>query len=286
MNDPTVYLNGSFTPLSEAKVPVMDRGFIFGDGVYEVIPVYRRRVFGAREHMARLQRSLDKIGLENPHSEAEWMELVGKLIDPTSDAPQLVYLQVTRGVAWPRLHAFPEKAVPTVFIMCNPMSQPPAVQREKGLACVSMDDLRWSRNDIKAVSLLGSVLAAQHAVEEGANDVVQFRDGFLTEAAAANVWVVKDGAVCGPLKDSNILEGIRYGMLERLCAREGIPFSLRRIPKEEVLAADELMLSSATKQVLPVTSLDGRPVGSGKPGPVYAKLYAAYQAAIADACEA
>jgi D-alanine transaminase len=282
MNDPLVYLNGALTPLSEAKIPVLDRGFIFGDGIYEVIPIYQGRMFRAEQHMARLERSLAAIRIANPHTRGQWMELIGRVVTAHDAHDQMAYLQVTRGVA-KRAHAFPKEAVtPTVFIMTNPLVLPSAEVRAKGVACVSMEDTRWLRCEIKSVSLLGNVLAAQHAADNDATEAIQFRDGFLTEASSSNVWVVKEGMLMGPPKDNLILEGIRYGLIEELCAARHIPFAARRISRAEVLAADEVLLSSATKEILPVARIDGQPIGNGEPGPVYRQLYAAYQAAKAD----
>ena len=234
--DPLVYLNGEFTPLSEAKIPVLDRGFIFGDGVYEVIPVYNRRMFRAKQHMARLFRSLNAIRIPNPHTEDEWMALIDKVTSAHPADTQLLYMQVTRGVA-KRAHAFPENAKPTVFIMTNPFSPPDADTVDKGVACVTVDDLRWLRCDIKSISLLGNVLAAQHAAENGALEAVQFRDGSLTEGASSNVWIVSKGSVYGPPRSTRILEGIRYGLVEELCAACDIPFEARDISHEEAVAA-------------------------------------------------
>ncbi|WP_075256267.1 D-amino acid aminotransferase [Herbaspirillum camelliae] len=278
MNDPIVYLNGELTPLSEARVPVLDRGFIFGDGIYEVIPMYGRKAFRGKQHLARLLRSLAGIGIPNPHDEAGWMALIDQVVQANGLQDQMIYLQVTRGVA-KRAHAFPKEVVPTVLIMTNPMALPSAAMLEKGVACVTMEDRRWLNCQIKSTSLLGNVLAAQFAAENEVTEAIQFRDGFLSEASASNVWVVKDGKISAPPKDNLILEGIRYGLMEELCAEQGIALESRRITREEVLAADELMISSASKEVLPVVTLDGQPVGSGRPGPVFARVYAAYQAA-------
>ena len=279
MQDPLVYLNGELTPLSEAKIPVLDRGFIFGDGVYEVVPMYARKLFRAKQHMARLFRSLKSIGIPNPYSEEEWMALIGKVAAAHPSGDQLVYIQVTRGVA-KRGHAFPNEAItPTVFIMTNPLTLPSAQARESGVSCVSLEDRRWLRCEIKSTSLLGNVLAAQHAAENNVVEAIQFRDGFLTEASASNVWIVKDGKLMAPPKDNLILEGIRYGLIEELCAASGITFASRRITRAEVFGADEVMLSSASKEILPVIAIDGQPIGNGRPGPVYRALYASYQAA-------
>jgi len=280
--DSLCYLNGEFTSLNQAKVSVLDRGFIFGDGVYEVVPAYGRKLFLFDEHMARLTRSLGKVRIANPHASADWLALCRKLIAAQAADDQLVYLQVTRGVAW-RDHVMPTDIAPTVFMMATPMKPPTAEQRHHGVACVTARDFRWERGDIKSTSLLGNVLARQMSADHGAAETVMFRDGFLTEASASNVWVVHEGALLGPPKSEHVLEGIRYELLRELCEEEGIAYNLRPIAEAEVLAADELMLSSATKEVLPVTTLDGHPVGHGalrgKPGPVYAKLHEAYQRA-------
>ncbi|MET3136581.1 D-alanine transaminase [Undibacterium sp. GrIS 1.2] len=278
MNGPLVYLNGSLTPLSEAKIPVLDRGFIFGDGIYEVIPVYGRKMFRADQHLARLFRSLAAIGIPNPHDKAGWLALIAQVMNAHPADDQMVYLQVTRGVA-KRAHAFPQEMVPTIFIMTNPIVLPSDAVRAKGVACVSMEDKRWLRCEIKSISLLGNVLAAQNAAEHGVTESIQFRDGFLTEASASNVWIVKDGVLSGPPKDHLILEGIRYGLIEELCAAGGIPLQARKITQDEVFAADEVLLSSATKEVLAVIKLDEQTIGNGVPGPIYQKLYAAYQLA-------
>jgi D-alanine transaminase len=277
-DDPLVYLNGVMTPLSEAKISVLDRGFIFGDGVYEVIPFYQRTPFRGQQHLARLFRSLDAIGIANPYSQKQWMALIRQVVTAHPADDQLAYLQVTRGVAR-RAHAFPAQATPTIFIMTNGWTPPPAEQRQNGIACVTLEDRRWQRCDIKSISLLGNVLAAQYAVEHGAVETIQFRDGMLTEGASSNIWTVKDGTVMGPPKDNLILQGIRYGLIEELCAAQAIAFASQPITREQVFAVDEVMLSAAGKELLPVVSIDGQSVANGKPGPIYRQLYAAYQAA-------
>ncbi|MFZ6687856.1 D-amino acid aminotransferase [Undibacterium sp. SXout11W] len=281
MLDPLVYLNGALTPLSEAKIPVLDRGFIFGDGIYEVIPVYERKMFRAEQHLARLFRSLNAIGITNPHSKEEWFSLINQVMAAHEADDQMVYIQITRGVA-KRAHAFPKDATPTVFIMTNPIVLPTAIAREQGVACVSMEDKRWLHCEIKSISLLGNVLAAQNAAEHAVTESIQFRDDYLTEASASNVWIVKDGVMMGPPKDNLILEGIRYGLIQELCAELKIPLEARRISRDEVFAADEVMLSSATKEVLAVVRIDDQTIGKGVPGPIYQQLYKAYQQAKAN----
>jgi len=280
------YLNGEFTLLPDAKISVMDRGFVFGDGVYEVVPVYAGQPFRLPQHMARLQRSLTELRLPTPLTVAQWRDVISKLIARYANftgaeiekTNQLVYIQITRGVAL-RDHAMPEHTTPTVFAMSNRMNQPSAEQRTHGVACVTADDFRWEKAHIKSTSLLGSVFARQISVDAGVVETVMFRNGYLSEAASSNVWAVRDGTVIGPPRDNLVLEGIRYGLIEEICESCGIPFELRRISREDVLAADELLLSSATKEVLPVTRLDGQPVGTGVPGPVYHALYGGYQVA-------
>jgi D-alanine transaminase len=284
--DTLCYLNGEYGPLRDAKISVLDRGFIFGDGIYEVVPAYGGKLFRFDEHLARLNRSLGKVRIENPATRDEWVararKLVAALIEKTGAADQLVYIQVTRGVAL-RDHVMPADVPPTVFMMCSPMKPATAEQRHQGVACISARDFRWERGDIKSTSLLGNVLARQMSADKDALETIMFRNGFLTEAAASNVWVVHEGAVLGPPKSEHVLEGIRYELLRELCEEVGIAYNLRPIPEADVTAADELLLSSATKEILPVTTLDGDPVGHGalrgKPGPVYARLYEAYQRA-------
>ena len=278
MSDPIVYLNGQLTPLSEAKIPVLDRGFIFGDGVYEVIPMYGRKPFRGTHHIARLFRSLATIGIPNPHDQAQWLALIAQVVEANGLDDQMIYIQVTRGVA-KRAHAFPKEVTPTVFIMTNSMVLPSAQVRAKGVACVTMEDRRWLNCQIKSTSLLGNVLAAQFAAEQEVTEAIQFRDGFLSEASSSNVWIVKNGKLIAPPKDNLILEGIRYGLIEELCADQGIAFEARKITAAEVFTADEVLLSSASKEVLPVVSIDDKPVGKGVPGPIFAALYEAYQAA-------
>ncbi|WP_332776832.1 D-amino acid aminotransferase [Polaromonas sp.] len=287
--DTPCYLNGEFTALKDAKISVLDRGFIFGDGVYEVVPVYGGRLFRFAQHMARLSRSLAELRIANPLSHAQWHEIALKLIadyaQSTGTTPemsdQLIYIQITRGVAL-RDHPMLPGLTPTVFVMTNAMKLPSAQQRSEGVACVTADDFRWEKAHIKSTSLLGAVFSRQISVDAGALETIMFRGEHLSEASSSNVWVVKNGKVMGPPKDHLVLEGIRYGLIEEMCRAAEIDFELRRLSREEVFDADELLLSSATKEVLPVTLLDGRAVGKGTPGPIYAQLHAAYQQAKRD----
>ena len=286
--DTPCYLNGEYTALKDAKISVLDRGFIFGDGVYEVVPAYAGKLFRFGQHMTRLDRSLAELRIANPLTHQQWREVALKLITAYAgksgvvasdgNGDQIIYIQVSRGVAM-RDHAMLPGLKPTVFVMTNAMKLPGAQQRSEGVACVTADDFRWEKAHIKSTSLLGAVFSRQISVDADALETVMFRGDYLSEAAASNVWLVKGGKVMGPPKDKLVLEGIRYGLIEEMCRAYGIPFELRRITRAEVLDADELLLSSATKEVLAVTLLDGQPVGNGSPGPIYQKLYAAYSQA-------
>lgn len=284
-------LDGELMPLAQARISPMDRGFIFGDGVYEVVPVYAGRLFRFDEHMARLARGLARIRIVPPRTREQWLAAARRLVQAmqaqTGVADQLVYIQVTRGVAM-RDHVMPPDIEPTVFMMASAMKPPTAEQRHHGVACVTARDFRWERGDIKSTSLLGNVLARQISADQGAAETIMLRDGFLTEASASNVWVVHEGALLGPPKSEHVLEGIRVDLLRELCEDEGIAYNLRPIAEGDLRSADEVMLSSATKEVLAVTRLDGEPVGHGalrgKPGPVYARLYEAYQRAKREQC--
>lgn len=263
-------------PLSEAKVPVLDRGFIFGDGVYEVVPVYSRVPFRLDEHLARLERSLGAVGIRNPYTREQWRGFVNGVIERQPFEDQAVYFQVTRGVA-KRDHAFPPHAEPTVFMMSNPLVPPPAALVESGASAITAHDNRWLRCDIKSISLIGNVLLRQLSAEAEAVETVLFRDGQLTEASASNVFVVKGGVIHSPPKNELILPGITYDVVVELARAHGLPLEFRAITEAEVRGADELWVTSSSKEVLAVVRLDGRPVGDGRPGPVFRRMYRLYQ---------
>ena len=273
-----VFLNGQWLPAQEARVSVMDRGFLFGDGVYEVIPVYSRQAFRLEQHLARLQKSLDGIQLANPHSLDEWIAFVRQLAREAEWEDQSIYVQVTRGPMAMRNHAFPREIMPTVLLLAEPMSTPPASQREQGIATVSAADIRWLRCDLKTTSLLANCLLRQLAVAAGCVETVLFRDGFLTEGSASSIFVVKDGVLLAPIKNHLMLPGITYDVVLELAAQHDLPHEVRDITEAETRAADELWMCSSTKEVLPIVTLDGRKVGAGgTPGPVFAQMYAWYQ---------
>lgn len=271
-----VYLNGEFMPIEEARIPVLDRGFIFGDGVYEVIPVYSRRPFRLAEHLRRLQYSLDKVRIANPHSDAEWGRLANEIVQRNAGDDQSVYLQVTRGVA-KRDHAFPRGVKPTVFMMSTPLVTPAPALVESGVACITAQDYRWLNCDVKSVSLLGNCLLRQLSADVGAAETILFRDGQLTEASASNVFAVKDGVLLTPPKNNLVLPGITYDVVLEIARAREFQVEVRAVTEAEVRSADEIWLTSSTKEVLAVTTLDGKPVGDGKPGPLFRRMHALYQ---------
>src|SRR5262245_10520534 len=267
-----VFLNGRFLPLEEAKVSVLDRGFIFGDGVYELVPVYSRVAFRLDEHLARLERSLGEVRIKNPYTRAQWRKLVYQLIDAQSFDDQGVYFQVTRGVA-KRDHAFPAQGETTVYMMSNPLVAPAPALVESGATAVSSPDNRWLRCDIKSISLIGNVLLRQLSAEAGAAETVLFRDGSLTEASASNVFIVKRGVILSPPKTHLILPGITYDVVTELARANGLPLEFKDLSEAEVRAADEVWVTSSSKEVLAIVELDGKRVGDGRPGPVFRRMY-------------
>jgi D-alanine transaminase len=276
MAEMTVFLSGKLLPLEQATVSVLDRGFIFGDGVYELVPVYSRVPFRLDEHLARLERSLGEAKIRNPYSRAQWRAHIYRLIDAQPFEDQGVYFQVTRGVA-KRDHAFPKDAEPTVFIMSNPLVNPPRDQVEKGSAAISAQDNRWLRCDIKSISLIGNVLLRQVSAEQGAAETILFREGKLTEASASNVFIVRRGVIQSPPKSNLILPGITYDVVVELARANGLALEFKDVPENEVRSADEIWVTSSSKEVLAIVELDGKRVGDGRPGPVFQRMYQLYQ---------
>lgn len=271
------YLDGHYLPLAEARVSPMDRGFLFGDGGYEVIPVYSRRPFRLGEHLARLARTLDALQLANPHTIDAWRGIVSELVARNAWDDQSIYLQVTRGTDTRRNHAFPLGVAPTVFLMSEELVTVPAEQREAGVGAVTAPDYRWARCDLKTTSLLANCLLRNLAVQAGCVETVLLRDGFLTEGSASNIFIVRDGVVMAPPKSHLMLPGITYDVVLELARTHGQPCEVREILEAELRGADEVWLTSSTKEVLPITRLDDRPVGGGVPGPVARRMHAWYQ---------
>ena len=273
-----VYLNGQFLPLAEAGVSPLDRGFLYGDGVYELIPVYSRRPFRLDEHLKRLQATLDGVRMANPLDIAGWKTVVEKLIAGAPWDDQSIYLQVTRGADNKRDHAFPPASVtPTAFAFAAPLTTTPAEVRAQGVAAITVSDQRWARCDLKVISLLANILARQQAVEAGCAEALLIRDGFMKEGAASNIFVVKDGVLLAPPKTQLMLPGITYDLVIELAECYGQPLKVGEISEAELRSADEVWMTSSTKEVLAITTLDGKPVGNGKPGPVGEQMYQWYQ---------
>jgi D-alanine transaminase len=270
-----VYLNGEFLPPDQARVSVFDRGFIFGDGVYEVIPVFGDRLFRLPHHLARLDASLGAIRLRNPHTQQEWNNIFTHLLAEGS-GDQSIYLQITRGVA-PRDHAFPPNITPTVFAYAQPLKYSPPEQLAQGVAAVTAADIRWQRCDIKAIALLANALLRQEAIDQGAVEAILLRDGVITEGAASNVFVIKNGRLVTPPKGPFILPGITRDLVVEIARAKGIPCDELPVKIETLISADEVWLTSSTKEILPITRIDGRAVGNGKPGPMHARMFALYK---------
>jgi len=273
-----IYLNDDYLPLEQAHVSVLDRGFLFGDGVYEVIPAYGGMPFRLKEHLQRLENSLSAIRMEPPLDRHQWLAIFTRLLDQLGDADQQLYLQVTRGAYDKRLHAMPEQVTPTVLVMSNPLSQrdPELVQR--GLSVITLEDIRWQRCDIKAITLLANILSQQQAREQGAEEAILVRDGLATEGTASNLFMVKEGLIITPPKSNHLLPGITRDLVLELAMEAGLPCAEATIRVEELEQADEIWITSSTKEVMPVTRLDDRPVANGRPGPMWEKMDALYAA--------
>lgn len=273
----TVYLNGDFLPLEQARVPVLDRGFIFGDGIYELLPAYSRVLFRLDEHLTRLNNSLIAVGMRNPFSAAQWADLLNEIVSRNPWDDQSVYVQVTRGVAR-RDQAFPQPPIPpTVFVMADAMRLPSAEQRRAGVPVITREDYRWSRCDIKATSLIANCMLRQEAVENDCAEVLLLRQGMVTEGSSSNVLLVKDRVIIAPPKDELILPGVTYDLALELARLNDLPFEVRPVSVAELYAADEIWLSSSLREVIAVTTVDGMPVSEGRPGPVYQRVYDLYQ---------
>jgi D-alanine transaminase len=255
----------------------MDRGFLFGDGVYEVLPVYGGQLFRLMQHLERLDQSLAGIHLDNPLSRSTWRELLEELVRRNGGGDQAVYLQVTRGVAPKRDHAFPPGVAATVFVMSNPLAPLPREQREQGVRAATLEDIRWRWCHIKAIALLPNVLLRQQALDAGADEAILIRDGEVTEGAASNVFIVRAGVLATPPKGPFLLPGITRDLILELAAANGIPHQEVSITEAALRQADEVWLTSSTKEILPVTRLDDSPVGIGRPGPLWTRLYQVYQ---------
>ena len=272
----TVFLNGDFIHADQARVSVFDRGFLLGDGVYEVIPVYAGRPFRLIQHLQRLQRSLDGVRMQNPYSDDKWSDIIAQLVTENGQGDQAVYLQVTRGVA-PRDHVFPEGVEPTAFVMSNPIKPLPESYKSDGIKAITVEDIRWSQCDIKAITLLPNSLLRQKAQDVGAQEALLIRNGFMTEGSASNSYAVLDGILCTAPKDEKVLPGITRDLVLELADKAGINYREQAVTDADLHRAEEIWISSSTREVLPVTTLDDKPVATGKPGPIWQQIDALYQ---------
>ena len=285
----TAYLNGDFLPLSEARISPLDRGFLFADGIYEVIPAYRGVLFRLDEHLARLQQSLNGIELANPRTDQQWRSIFDTLLAKNGGGNLYIYLQISRGAPAKRDHAFPQTAVPpTVFAMTGQIATPAADMPDtaSGVAAITLDDIRWSRCDIKSVALLANVLLREQAVRQGAAEAILIRDGFATEGAASNFFIVRQGCIISPPKSHLILPGITRDLIIELAKKHDMPVAEQEITEADLKSADEIWLSSSTKEVVPVVSLNGHPLADGRPGPVWRRMahhYVAFKRALCGA---
>ena len=274
----TAYVNGQWLPLAEARVPVLDRGFLFADGVYEVVPAYAGRGFRVAEHLQRLARSLSELRISNPHSEKEWAALLKKLFAENGRGNLLAYLQVTRGAPEKRGHPFPEDTAPTVVALCHPLPALAEAARRDGVSALTAPDIRWGRCDIKSIALLPNILATQSARESDCNEAILHRDGRVTEGASSNVFIVVQGRVVTPPPGPDILRGVTRDLVIELLRESGAKVSEENFSVDALRKADEIWLTSASREVLPVTRLDGKAVGAGKPGPLWTQAWQQLQA--------
>jgi D-alanine transaminase len=274
MENEIVYLNGQYLPLADAKISVMDRGFLFGDGVYEVIPAYSGKLFRLEDHLERLANSLKAIRLQNPHSHEQWRNLLTPLLK--KDLDQSVYLQITRGVAPKRDHAFPQNVTPTVFAMVSGIT--PHADADNGVKALSMEDSRWKLCNTKAITLLANVLLRQEAIDSGCTEAILFKGGYLTEGAASNVFAVIDGVLMTPPKSSAILPGITRDVILEIARKNNIPCSEQAISKADMKRASEIWITSSTREIIPVVELDAEKIADGKPGPLWKMFYNLFQA--------
>ncbi len=274
MDNKIVYLNGQYLPLNEAKISVMDRGFLFGDGIYEVIPSYSGHLFHFEQHMERLDNSLSSIRLANPHDRAQWLEILTPLLDANLD--QSIYLQITRGVADKRDHAFPQNIIPTVFAMSSTIA--PFSDVDSGAKALSVDDSRWELCNVKATTLLANILLRQQAVEKGCAEAILVKDGYVTEGAASNIFAVIDGILITPPKSHEILPGITRDVILEIAEENNIPYSEDIISLDALKTASEIWLTSSTREIIPIVQLDNEIIANGKPGPIWQTMNQLFQA--------
>jgi D-alanine transaminase len=273
---PICYLNGAYLPLADARVSPLDRGFLFGDAVYEVIPVYGGRPFRLKEHLDRLNRSLGAIRMPAPHSHPEWAAICLQLLEQNPGEDSHIYLQVSRGTEFGRSHAWPEGLTPTLFAYVTALEATPAKLLDQGVAAVTAAEIRWARRDIKSTALLANILLKKLAADVGAFETIMIENGELTEGSSTTVHVIADGVIHTPPNGHQILPGTTRDVVTELAVRLNLSSNLSRVPETQLRSADEIWLAFATRGVLPVTLLDGEPVGSGKPGTLFKRMHTAF----------
>jgi len=271
-----VFLNNEYLKPEQAKVSVFDRGFVFGDGVYEVIPVFGARPFRLDQHLQRLENNLDHLGIKSPVTSKEWAQIINKLITDNGSEDQSVYLQITRGEA-PRDHSFPDNVTPTVLAYSHPLEYPDKITIEQGVSAITAPDIRWQRCDIKSTALLANVLMRQQAKESGVMEAILLRDDIVTEGAASNIFIVSDKLIMTPSRGYEILPGITRDLVIELAKANDIGCDETTITKEQLFAANEVWMTSSTREILPITRIDNQPVGNGKPGPMHKRMFRIYQ---------
>jgi len=271
-----VYLNGKLLPIEQAQISVLDRGFLLGDGVYEVIPAFGGKLFRLEQHLQRLDNSLSAVRIPNPHTHSEWQKILQQLIT-SNDNDLSIYLQVTRGVAPKRDHAFPDKVIPTVFAMSNIIPEPDPATLEKGVNAITLDDIRWKRCDIKAITLLANVVLRQEAHDHNAAEAILIRDGQAMEGAASNLFIVSADTIYTPPKGPQLLPGVTRDLILELSREHGLTIEERNISEQSLNNAQEIWLTSSTREILPVTQLNGNQVGNGRPGKHWQQMIQLYR---------
>ncbi len=272
----SAYINGEFVAPEDARISAFDRGLIFGDGIYEVVPIYGGQAFRWDEHLARLNNNLDVVGIRQPYTRQDWAKVLVGLLSRATEQDHYLYIQVTRGVA-PRNHVFPDSAEPTVFAYVQKLAPVAESAVTQGVKVVTIPDFRWHRCDIKTTSLIANVWLRQQAKEQGAAEAVLVRDGVVTEGAATNVFAVMNGIVRTAPQGPNLLPGITRDLVVELMARHGVSYEERAFTEQQMIDAEEVWITSSTNEVMPVSRINDNVVSEGRPGPAFQRVYNLYQ---------
>ncbi|PHS73665.1 MAG: D-amino acid aminotransferase [Cycloclasticus sp.] len=276
-SESTVFLNGEFLPLADAKISVLDRGFLFADGIYEVIPAYQGQLFRLQQHLDRLNNSLSAIRMSPVMSDQQWIDVLTKLVEPHAQTDQSVYVQVTRGASSHRDHSLPDDPTPTIFAMCQTIVVDNLNTLAKGISAITLDDIRWDWCHIKSIALLGNILLKQQASDQQCTEAILLRDGFATEGSASNLFIVKNGQLITPPKSHYLLPGITRDLILELAIEEGIDCVEREISEQQLYDADEIWLTSSTKEIMPVTELNEQAINNAQPGEIWHKVSSRYR---------